>query len=196
MSNNVNPYQPSSLYSPDNSFASIQNTASLPSFCKAMFIASLVLSILRIFIVTLSIIGMLFLLRGGGNLPQGAVFQGFMFLDVIIGAGIAVLGITANTLLLLKKRVGLLHRLCTSHLCHDFAWASGDEYCDHAQGVMQVSSMIPMLVGAGATMAVRLTLLVAYFTALHKFKQWYQAVGLSTLGAIEAPASGYNQGTW
>ncbi len=196
MSNNVNPYQPSSLYSPDNSFASIQNTASLPSFCKAMFIASLVLSILRIFIVTLSIIGMLFLLRGGGNLPQGAVFQGFMFLDVIIGAGIAVLGITANTLLLLKKRVGLYIGYALAICVMISLGLAAMNIVIMLQGVMQVSSMIPMLVGAGATMAVRLTLLVAYFTALHKFKQWYQAVGLSTLGAIEAPASGYNQGTW
>lgn len=161
-----------------------------------MFIASLVMSILRIFIVALSIIGMLFLLRGGGNLPQGSVFQGFMFLDVIVGAGIAVLGITANTLLLLKKRVGLYFGYALAICVMISLGLAAMNIVTMVQGVMRASNLLPMLIGAGATMAIRLTLLVAYFTALQKFNQWYQSVGSSPLGAAEASSSGYNQGTW
>ncbi|MFO0939935.1 MAG: hypothetical protein U0930_04140 [Pirellulales bacterium] len=173
MSGNVNPYQPS-MYA--NSMGATSNEAfsqSIPNYCMFMFVTSLILSILRVFLVAFSVIGLLLMLRMPNGPVQGGFYSGLMIVDAVTGLGIAVLGISANALLLAKKKVGLiLGYLLAVTVLLSLGIAAVNLALIIRPGV-NGQNIIFMFLGAGLTMAIRFGLLVAYVIALKQFKQWW-----------------------
>lgn len=176
MGNDLNPYQPSNLYSPaSNANAISAPSNSLPGFCLVIFITSLVLCIIRVFVVALSILGLLFLARNANGVPQGSWYMGLAVVDVIVGLGISLLGITANSLLLLKKGVGLYLGYALAFFVAISLGVAVINICLMFRAAMEGGNLIPMLIGAGGAMAIRFALAIAYLVGLQKFRVWYRS---------------------
>ena len=164
-----NPYADSQLDS-TRPFAPAAPRESMPTFAMVMFIVSLIFSVLRAPMVLLSIVA----LMTPRNVPQQLAHT--VPMEVATGVAVVLFGIVANTLLLLRKPIGI-----------PFAWCLvAAVLASMGLGIWQISlnmevfpegspQRVGMVVGAGFVMLLRLAIVGLYVAAVMMFSKWLRS---------------------
>jgi hypothetical protein len=161
----TNPYAPSY---PGYASAMRPND-SMPTFCLTMFIISLCLCLLRIPVVIFGVFGWMGLeATGQANQPIALTVP----FEVLSGAAIVVLGISANVGLLLKQRWGVSLGYLTVVACFISMALALWQLSILFQATTDDAQRVGFVVGAVLTLIIRLTIVGLWLSAVLKFSRW------------------------
>lgn len=148
--------------------SSAVNAPRFPVFARVMFIVSLVFCCLRMLMVPLSILGY----ASGAAAEMGTS----VLFEIITGIGIAVFGVLGNGLLLARKPIGVTFGwLLVLSVLGSLAvglWQAFMLWSDMEPGTPE---FIGIVIGLVFTLAIRVSLLIAYIAALMMFGKWLRA---------------------
>lgn len=135
--------------------------APLPGFSKGFIITDLVFCVMRIFIFLLGVVG-LFMIK-----PKDmAIISGII--ELITNFGIAVFGITANTLLLCRKKIGFpLAYICIALTILNMFNGIWGLFLQ-PERANNTPTLIGILIGGLSVFAIRTVLIGFYIVALKK----------------------------
>lgn len=167
-----NPYATAPQNYSNGRFEQVYTNTNPPVFSMIMIIISLILSVLRVLLVGLGIVGY-FLLASLEESPPGFALA---IPEILTGAGIAFFGILGNSLLLARKKIGVT-----------LAWVMvGCVVASLLVGILQGVAMlnthnqgspewIGAVVGIVVTIAIRIAILACYVIGLQQYRKWLAA---------------------
>ena len=147
---------------------------SIPTFCKVVFIISIVLCGLRMIMALLGTLG--YVAMGAEISP--VVPESAILGELVSGWAIAIFGITGNTLLLMRKPAGAVFGLlCVVSVFASIGvgfWQLGYIFEQFPEGSPQ---RIGAYLGAATAIMVRAALAILLVFAILRFSRWHKQFG-------------------
>ena len=142
-----------------------------------MFIVSFLLCLLRAAIVAMGFVGV-------ALLPVDHPAMKTAYLEIGTGIGMVLCGISGNALLLAKKQIGVylgwgLIAFTIGSILTGIAaiLITGGTLGPKAPPGQETARFVGMVVGAVISVAIRVSIIVAYGAALIQFHNWYSRYG-------------------